>query len=65
MRRCPALVVVGMVLVATGVLRAQNQPAPAAPNSPNYPAWAYAISPPAPAAAPGAAAAQPPADTSL
>jgi cytochrome c553 len=67
MRRLVAIVVVGVVpLLAAGALRAQNQAPPAAPTNPSYPAWAYAIVPPAPAAAPGAAPAQAPApDTSV
>jgi cytochrome c553 len=50
MRRFVCVVVVGLAtLVATGVLRAANEP----------PAWAYAIPPAAPAAPGGAPAAQP------
>ena len=67
MRRFPALVVVAAVaLLASGVLRAQNQAPPAAPTDPNYPAWAYAITPAPPGGTGGAAQvpAAPP-DTSL
>ena len=64
MRRFPALVVVAAVmLLASGALRAQNQAPPPAPTDPNYPAWAYAITPPAPGG--GGAAAQAPPDMSL
>jgi cytochrome c553 len=65
MRKLLSLViVVSVVVISAAALAGQqsnNNPAP----GPNYPAWAYGITPPAPAGAPAAAAGQAAPDESL